>query len=77
MSFLNTQVSKSDKDAWKKLKRGLVRVNNTIENKHVTEARSFSKVFTWIDVEYMVNNNNRRHIGGSISMGYGIIHGKH
>ena len=46
VSFLITQVSKSDEHEWKNLNRGLVWVNNTIEDKRVIEAIKMSEVFT-------------------------------
>ena len=38
--------------------------------------RNCSEVFTWIDASYDVYDNTRSHIGGAISIRYGIIHGK-
>ena len=33
-------------------------------------------MFTWIDASYAVQDNTISHTGGSISMGFGVIHGK-
>ena len=33
-------------------------------------------LYTWIDTSHAVHQNMRGHTGGSISMGYSIIHGK-
>ena len=58
------------------MKRVIVWVKNTIEENRLIGARKFSEVFTWNDAEYAVPDNTRIHTGGSILMGYGIIHGK-
>ena len=75
VSLLITRVSKSDKDYWKNLKKGLAWVNNTIEDKRIIVSINLSKIFVWIDVSYAMHHNMRSHTGGYISMGYGIIHG--
>ena len=41
VSFLNTQVSKNDEDDLKNMKRSLLSVNNTIEDKLVIGERKF------------------------------------
>ena len=76
VSILSTRVSNSDKDDWKKLKRGLIWVKNTIIDKRVIWARSLSELFLWINADYSVHENMRSHTGGSMSMVYDIIHGK-
>ena len=76
VSFMNTQVSKSDEDYWKNLKRVLMCVNSTIEDKRVILVIIFSEVFTKIDVGYDVHYNIRIHTSADIWMGYGIIHVK-
>ena len=76
VSFLNNWVSKSDEYDLKNLKRCLLLVKNTMEDKCVIEARNFSEAFTCIDSSYAVHNNMSSHTGGAISMGYAIINGK-
>ena len=66
VSFLSNQVSKSDEYYRKRLKRGLVWVNNTIEDKHIIGERNLYRFFAWIDVSYDVNDNMRSHPGGAI-----------
>ena len=70
------RVSNSDVDNWKKLKRGLTSVKNTIKDKIIICAKTLTDLYTWIDADYAVHNNMRGHIGGAISMGSGIMHGK-
>ena len=76
VSFLTMRVTKSDVDDWKKLKRGLTFVKNTIKDKRIIGAKTLTDLYTWIDAAYAVHNNMRGHTGGAISMGYGIMHGK-
>ena len=57
------------------LKRGLTYAKNTIKDKIIITAKTFSDLYTWIDEAYDVQNNMRGNTGGVISMGYGIIHG--
>ena len=69
-------MSNSDKDYWKKLKRELTWLENTINDKQVIYARILSWVFMWIGADYAVNGNMRIHTGEAMSMGYEIIHVK-
>ena len=55
VSFMSTEVSKSDEDYWKNLKKGLMWVNNTLEKKRVIGEISLSEVLTWVDASYAVN----------------------
>ena len=70
------RVTKSEVDDWKKLKRGLTFVKNTIKYKIIICAKTLTDLYTWIDAAYAVHNNMIGHTGGSILMGYGILHGK-
>ena len=76
VSFLKIRLTKSNVDNWKKLKIGLTYVNNTIKDKRIIGAKNISDLYTWIDEVYDLHNSMRGHIGGTISMGYGIIHVK-
>ena len=76
VSFITIRVTKSDVDDWKKLKRDLTFVKNTIEDKRIIGAKTLIDLYTWIYAAYAVHINMRGHTGGEISMGYGIIHGK-
>ena len=48
-----------------------------MKDKIIIGAKALSDLYTWIDAAYDVHNNIRVHTGGTISMGYGIIHGKY
>ena len=76
ISFLTTRVSKSTEDYWRKLRRGLLFINGTINKKRIIGARSLKDLFTWIDAAYAVHANMRGHTGGAMSMGYGVLHEK-
>ena len=76
VSFLTMRVTKSDAEYWKKLNRGLTFVKNTIQDKRIIDEKILSDLYTWIYAAYAVHNNMRGHTGGSILMGYGIMHGK-
>ena len=76
ISFLTTRVTKSDEDDWKKLKRGLIFIQNNIKDKRVIGKKILSEIFTWIDSSYAVHSNMRGHTGGAIYMGFGVIHCK-
>ena len=70
------RVTKSDTDDWEKLRRGLIFIKNTINDKKIIGAKTLSKLYTWIDSAYAVHPNMRGHTGVSISMGYGVVHCK-
>ena len=74
VSFMTTRVTKSDVDNWKKLKRGLTFLKNTIKDKIMIIAKKWTDLYTWIDAAYDVHNNMRVHMGGTISMCYRIMH---
>ena len=76
ISFLSIRVTKSNIDDWKKLRRGLIYVKNTIDDKRIIVASTLSDIFTWIDTAYAVHPNMQSHTGGAISMGYRVIHCK-
>ena len=76
VSFLTMRVTKSNVDNWKKIKRGITLVKNTIKDKIIIGAKTLSDLYTWIDAAYAVHNNMIGHRGGAIFMGYGIMHGK-
>jgi len=69
-------VSKSDEDDWKKLRRGLLFMKNTINDKRIIGATTLTELLMWIDAAYAVHCNMRGHMGGVMSLGHGIVHGK-
>ena len=51
-------------------------LKRTIDDKRRIGAKSLTEVLTWIDASFAVHDNLRSHMGGCISMGTGLIHGK-
>ena len=76
VTFLRIIMTNSDKDDWKKFRRILVWVKNTIKYKRAIGASRIKYIFTWVDAVYDVNADMRSQIGGSIPMGWGVIHAK-
>eukprot|EP00957_Ditylum_brightwellii_P207109 15351509-Ditylum_brightwellii.AAC.1 len=76
VSYLIRRVSKSNTGNWDKLLRVLGWLKSTKDDVRIVGAQSLTDVFTWIDAAYAVHDNMRSHMGGAISMGYGIIAGK-
>ena len=59
---------------WRKLRRVLQFMYQTIHQKHVIGAKSLHEIFTWIDAAYAVHEDMRSHTGCAMSFGYGIVH---
>jgi hypothetical protein len=76
ISFLCTRVSRSDENDWKKLKRLLQFLSQTIDDVRVIAADDLSKLFTWVDASYAIHHDMKGHTGGAMSFGTGILHGK-
>ena len=76
VSFLTTRVDKSDKDDWKKLRRVLQYLNQTIGDVRVIGCENMDNLYTWIDAAYGVWTNMRSQTGGCMSLGLGMIHCK-
>ena len=75
VSYLCTRVSKSTQDDWKKLRRVLGFLQNTIDDVRVIGADSLQNLYTWVDAAYGVHSEDMRsHTGGVMSMGTGAIH---
>ena len=70
------RVSKSDNDDWNKLKRVLCVLYVMIDDVRIIGASLLTQILTWIDAAYAVHDNMRSHMGGLISLGVGIVHGK-
>ena len=75
-AFLITRVSKSTTDDWKKLRRCLTWIKQSIDDVRIIGVTSLEDPFTWIDAAYEVYENMRRHTGGTMSMGWRVIHSK-
>ena len=76
VSFLTTRVDKSSQDDWKKLRRVLQYLNQTIEDVRVIGCEDMDNLYTWIDAAYGVWTNMRSQTGGCMSLGLGMIHCK-
>ena len=76
VAFLTTRVTSPTIDDWKKLKRVLTYLANTIDDVRRIGCDSLSHIFTWIDAAFAVHPNMRGQTGGAMSFGWGIIHGR-
>ena len=76
VSFLMRRVSKSNIEDWKKLKRCLGFVKGTKNDVRYIGARSITEILTWVDAAFAVHDNIRSYMGGGMSMGIGLLHGK-
>ena len=74
VSYLCKRVSKRKLDDWKKLRRLIVFIKVTIEDKRIIGASHLLSIFMWIDAAYAVNPGMRSQTGGTMWMG---IHGKY
>ena len=61
---------------WKKLRRVLAWIKQTIDDPRIIGATSLEDLFTWVDASYGVHNNMRGQTGGCMSMGWGVMHGR-
>ena len=66
ISFLTSRVTKATNDDWKKLKRVLCYLNNTIDMKLTLSIDNASVLKTWVDASYACHNDMRSHTGGAI-----------
>ena len=67
------RVSKSNTGDWDKLLRALGWLKRTKNDIRVIGAESLQDIYTWIDAAYATHDNMRSHMGGAISMGYGVV----
>ena len=64
ISFLTTRVDKSDEDDWKKLKRVIQYLKQTIDDVRIIGCENLRSVYTWVDAAYGVWLNMRSQTGG-------------
>ena len=76
ISFLCTRTHCSDVDDWKKPKRALKFLQQTINDTRIIGADNLDELQTYIDSSHAVHVDMRGHTGGAMTMGTGIIHGK-
>eukprot|EP00957_Ditylum_brightwellii_P176549 13445700-Ditylum_brightwellii.AAC.1 len=70
------RVSNSNAGDWDKLLRALGWLKKTKHDIRIIGAESLTDVYTWIDAAYAVHDNMCSHMGGGISIGYGLLTGK-
>ena len=76
ISFLCTRVSCSDTDDWKKLRRLLQFLSQTIDDERVMGADSLHHLNTFVDGSYAIHPDMKSHTGGAMSFGIGVVHGR-
>ena len=76
VAFLTTRVADPTTDDWKKLRRVLLYLQNTIDDIRIIGCDDLDHVFMWVDAAFAVHPNMRSQTGGAMSMGWGIVHGK-
>ena len=76
LSYLCTRVSNPTVEDEKKLFRVLDYLTNTLDDVRIIGASSLDNLYMWIDASYTTHPNMRSHMGGAMSFGTGIIHGK-
>ena len=74
LSYLCKRVTKPNEKDWKKLKRVLQFVKQTIDDPLVLGADSLDILLTWVDASFAIHPENMRsHTGGGMSYGIGIL----
>ena len=76
VAFLMQRVSKSNIQDLQKLLRCLGWLKKTKNDICIIGASTLSQLYTWIDTAYTLHDNMHSHMGGALSMGYGIIGSK-
>ena len=73
IAYLTTRMSKSTTQDWRKLRRVLLFLLQTIDDDRVIGIEDIEVLHTWIDASYAVHPDMKSHTGGCISYGLGII----
>jgi hypothetical protein len=73
ISFLTSRVTRADRDDWKKLKRLLEYLHDTIDMPLTLSIDNLSVIKTWVDASYAIHPDMRSHTGGAIMMGKGAL----
>ena len=76
ISFLTSRVTIADEDDWKKLKRLLCYINNTIDMPLTLSIDNINVLKTWVDASYATHDDMKSHTGGAIMMGLGTLYSK-
>ena len=73
IAYLTTRMSKITTQDWRKLRRVLLFLLDTIDDDRVMGIEDLRVLYTWIDASYAVHPDMKSHTGGCISYGIGII----
>ena len=76
ISFLTSRVTKADIDDWKKLRRLLSYINNTLDLVLTLSATNMNVVKWWVDAAYAVRDDFKSQCCASMSFGRGTIMNK-
>ena len=76
IAFLTSRVSKADEDDWKKLRRLLKYIQQTIDLKLVLRADNLTITKWWADAAYAVRDDGKSQTGMTMSLGNGVIMSK-
>ena len=76
ISFLTSRVTKADEDDWKKLRRLMQYIKNTLDLKLTLSAKDMNIVKWWVDAAYAVREGCRSQTGSTMSLGQGTIMSK-
>jgi len=64
IAYLCTRVKRCTVSDWRKLKRLLCWIKQTIDDVRIIEAKNLTDLYTWIDASYAVHTNMRGQTGG-------------
>ena len=74
--FLCTRINRPDVDAWKKLKKLLCFMNQTIDNERIIRANYLQEMQTYVDFSRAFHMDIRVHTGGVRNFGIGVLRAK-
>jgi Reverse transcriptase (RNA-dependent DNA polymerase). len=73
ISFLTSRCAKADEDDWKKLRRLLCYIKQTIDLKLTLRANAANVVMWWADAAFAVRDDFKSQSGRGMSLGTGMI----
>ena len=77
IAFLSTRTTKSDVDDWKKLKRLISYLKDTIHLKLRLSCNKGTPIIKWwVDAAYAVHADMKSHSGAILSLGNGCVYSK-
>ena len=75
IAFLSTRQKEPTEEDWGKLKRMLNFVKGTIDDRRILGTDDLLTMETYIDASHAIHNDMRGQTGGTITFGWGILHG--